>query len=352
MEPRPLMNQPHRRNKASVSAPLRWVSALAIALALATQALADSPLSALKTLSILPRTESEIATAHERSRGQACEHLGAGEALEISSFIPEFVGDRFSGQGELPVPTSRRAAFSVGTDMDDADQSDLPLLTRGKILEYLDTHYVCVDIRVQRDLDSGEFYLHHRPLAATATFAGARLTKEFTDLVSDSVQNMRSLGLLVSGGAKETPETYRTLVMVHKSMMSTTQTGKAAEKGKPIYEFIFVQGRPNGKEGLELHAFATTQERRRLNYLRPFNFPKRPQDCAIRGTIRFTDYKVANLLPAESITRRTTVKSQASFAWEDLNAYAAAQGWRGGAYDHLAKVLDAIIDRKLSPSVD
>ena len=88
---------------------------------------------------------------------------------------------------------------------------------------------------MQRDLDSGEFYLHHRPLAATATFSGVPLiSRSFTDLASDSVQNMRSLGLLVAAGDKPSPESYRTLVLVHKSMMVTSQNRMAAKHGKPI----------------------------------------------------------------------------------------------------------------------
>ena len=101
-----------------------------------------------------------------------------------------------------------------------------------------------------------------------------------------------------------------------------------------------------------MHAFATSQERRRLHYLKPFNFPKRLEECGIRGTIRFSDYRVANLLPAESVTRRTTVKSQASFSIEELNSYATSAGWSGGVYDHVTKTLDAIIDRKISPRPD
>jgi hypothetical protein len=338
------MKMPFQRCAFPCRPVLQLWTALMIGLALAATARADSPLSALKTIRVLPRTESEIATAHEQSRGQACEHLAAGEALEITSFYPEFVGDRLSKR-DLPVPTSRRAIFTVGTEMADEDRADLPTLTKGKILEYLGAHYVCIEVRVQRDLDSGELYLHHRPLAATATFSGSRLTKEFTDMVSDSVQNMRSLGLLVPAGAKQTARSYRTLVLVHKSMMGTTQTRRASERAKPIYELIFVHGRPTGK-GIELHAFATSQQRRLLCYLRPFTYPKRTEDCGIRGKIRFTKY-VASLLPTESVTRGTTARAQANFSIETLNGFAASEGWSGGAYDHIPQILDAIIDHRI-----
>ncbi len=313
--------------------------------------IADDTFAGIKTLRSVPRTEAEIIAAHERNRGQSCEHLASGESLEMSSFIPELLGDRLSGGSEFPIPASRRATFSVGTDMADEDRSDLPTLTRGKILEYLGAHYVCVEVRVLRDLDSRECYLHHRPLAATAEFGGPRLTKEFTELVSDSVQNMRSLGLFVPTNAPQSPETYRTLVMIHKSLMMTVENGLYAKQAKPIYEFIFIRGRPAG-DGLELHAFATSEGRRVLNYLRPFTFPKRPEECGIRGTIRFTEYRLANLLPAEGVTRRTTVRARARFPIEKLDSFALAQGWSGGFYDHLTEALDAIIDRKLLPATD
>ena len=107
-------------------------AALILGIVLVTQAGADSPLSALKTLRVLPKPNPKLPRRGERSRGQACEHLRAGEALEITSFIPEFVGDRLFGKQDLPVPTSRRATCSVCTDMDDEDRADLPLLTQGK----------------------------------------------------------------------------------------------------------------------------------------------------------------------------------------------------------------------------
>ncbi|HEY5313146.1 MAG TPA: hypothetical protein VIK18_11530, partial [Pirellulales bacterium] len=212
-----------------------------------------------------------------------------------------------------------------------------------------DEHYVAVEVRVQRDLDSGELHLHHRPLAATLEFHGAHITQPFVDLVSDSIQEMRSLGLWTDAARVRQPAQLRTLVMVHKNMLNQ-QPGRS---GKPhaSYEFVFVRARPaKGRDALELHAFATTQRRQWLHYLEPFRSPQRAEQCGIRGTIYFSEYKVANLLPSASATRRTSVHAADSFPIDRLDAYAAQQGWTGGALDHLADLLDAVIDGKIAAS--
>lgn len=304
-------------------------------------AFAGSPLAALKTIRTLPRTEGELAAAHERARGLACEHIPPGEPLEISSFVP-----RFEEGSALPVPSSRRAAFSVGLDMLDEDRADLPTLTGGRILDYIDGHYVAVEVRVERDLDTGELYLHHRPLAATLEFHGARITQPFVDLVSDSIQDMRSLGLWTDARRATAPEQLRTLVLAHKNMINEQQ-GRG-RKARAAYEYVFVRARPGRGDSLELHAFATTRDRQWLHYLEPFRSPSRARQCGIRGTIYFSEYKVANLLPAASATRRTAVHANKSFALEDLDAYARQAGWSGSALDHLTDLLDAIIDGKIA----
>jgi|GEM_PF-3509996 len=307
---------------------------------------ADSPLTVLKTIRLLPRKEAEIATAHDKARSQACEHVPPGEPLEITSFVPEAMGGS-AAKHELPVPTSRRAAFSVGLDMLPEDQAKLPALSRGRILDYLASHYVCVEARVQRDLDSGEYYLHHRPLAATTVLRGPRLTEDFTELVSQSVQDMRSLGLLIKG-QKLKPEGLRTLVLVHKSMMLPSES-ESSRKPKPVYEYVFIRGRP-AKNGLVLHAFATSEQRKRLNYLELFTKPGQADQTGIRGTIYFTEYKVANLLPAASVNRKTTVRAEARFSVNELDDYAGSQKWSGGWLDNVSEMLDAIIDRKVPRS--
>ena len=305
----------------------------------------------LKTIRILPQTEAEVASAHERAKAFACEQLPAGESLEITSFIPERLPEFSIDARSLPVPCSRRAALSVGIDILPDDRVGLPRLSGGRILDYLYEHYVCLELRLLRDLDSGEAYFHHRLLAATTTFTGARLTVDPYELISRTIQDIRSLGLLLDRGKAKGPEDLRTLALVFKNMRIPDDAGPR-DKPQAVYELGFIRGRSKSDGGLTLHTFATTENRKLLHYLEPFTHPRRPQQCSLFAGIRITDYKFAELLPADAVTRRSSVQARRSFVRRDLETFVEAQGWKGSVWDNTTGILDAIIDGKLTSSVD
>src|SRR5687767_13141999 len=114
---------------------------------------ADRGLEHLQVIRILPRSPQEIADAHERSRGQACEPVPPDEPLEISGFMPCLTDrDRQEfDRGVLLLPSSRRHIFSIGLDMLSEDRGRLPTLSGSQILKYLQDHYVSIQARVQKD---------------------------------------------------------------------------------------------------------------------------------------------------------------------------------------------------------
>ena len=294
---------------------------------------AQDSIKGIKTVRIIPRTDAEVAAAHERARADYCEHVPAGEPVELSSFLLTYLSGPAGDKGELPIPMSRRTAFTVGLDMLDKDRANLPTLSKGKILQYLAEHYVCIEPRILKDLADGKLYFYHRPMAVTTTFTGARLSLEFTDLVSDAVFDMRSLGLLIDAGDASKPENLRNMLMVQKSMMASVDALGHEGKPKPTFEFAMICGResPDKKDSLVLHAFATSHNRKQWHYLQPAASPSRADQCSICGSIWFTDYKVANLLPSASATRRLALRSKSTYTIEELDEYALSQGWKGGA---------------------
>lgn len=302
----------------------------------------------LKTVRLLPRTEREAEEQHERLRAEACDFLPGGEIIERKSFVPE----QLSRQERLPIPTARQAALSVGLEVSREDQADLPRLSAGRILSYIDGHYVCVLARVQRDLANGLEYLHHRPVAATATFRGPATSEEFTELVSASVRDMRSMGLFLPSDTDMKAENLRTLVMLFRSTRSEFNEISKKVTLRPTYEFVFIRARGEGREGrpLQLHSFVTTEDRQQLHSLANYSPPTRSEFCDVRGRIFFTDYKLANLLPSESATRQTIVRARETYAMSSLHEYAAAAKWSGDALDNLTATLDAIIDRRIPRS--
>ncbi|MEM7311880.1 MAG: hypothetical protein AAF497_01890 [Planctomycetota bacterium] len=301
----------------------------------------------LRTISTIPRTRTELETAHNRNKSNSCEIIAADGEFEVSRFTP-FLTDRDSrriGKG-LILPSTRRHVFSVGLDMWRDDQGELPIVSRGQILGYLRSHYVSVQARVQRDpLDNTEF-LFHRPLAATFKFASNRKTEAFTEAVIASLRDMRSLGVYLPPGAPRIPENLRTIVITHRNVMAGT--GVKLDRARPDFELLFIRARtPKGGGSLELHAFGTTERREVLHYISRSRKPRRASDCGIKGTVAFTKYSHANLYPTEAVIRNSAVRSQSDFRMSDLNKFVQSLGLTGDALDNLNFVLDAMIDKKI-----
>lgn len=303
----------------------------------------------IRTVRVLPRSESELSAYHGRNRAEACEPLQSSQPVRLTSYTAYLTyRDTREYATRTPPPTTRRHVLSVGLDMLSTDQRDLPKLTRGRILGYLKENYLSVQARVRKDPDTGTLYLHHRPVAATVRFRGLPLTQDFIDPVAASIKDMRSLGLFLEDGEEPIPKNLRTLVIAHKAVWAVTTNARTTLD--PRFEFVLIRARDTGSDQLDLHAFVTIENRTQLHYVRPSEQPLRPDDCCLKATVNFIEFSHAGLYPTVSVTRRTSVKSNATYLVADLDKYAREQGWSGTAFDHLNKTLDAIIDRKITPS--
>ena len=315
---------------------------------------ADSDFGDLKLIRVLPRTANEIAHAHERAKGSACEPIPSGEPLEITNFTSSLTErDRTElSRGVVLLPSTRRHMLSVGLAVLDSDKASLPTVSGGQILRYLQEHYVTIQARVQKDPVTSELFLHHRPLAATAAFGRGRLTEDFTESTLLAIQDFHSLGIFLPTDHAQTPKNLRTLVMVYRSLTvgATGVTGKI--QLIPVYEWLFVRARESielGSRQLVLHAFCTSDHRRRLHRLQPWSMPKNPRECGIHASVLFTEYTTLGLIPSKSATRRVAYQSESIFDWNELDEYAGKQQWGGDALDQLHQILDAIIDGKIVP---
>ena len=135
----------------------------------------------LKTISRLPTSSLEVASAHSRSRADACEQIAAGEPVSIHSFTTFLTqrdrGSRSAARGERPRASSRHPAFSVGIEFDTQDRNALPTLSRSTIVDYVDEHFVSIQVRMRRDLLDRKIYFYHRPIALTFAYRGSRLSQ-------------------------------------------------------------------------------------------------------------------------------------------------------------------------------
>lgn len=298
-----------------------------------------------RTISVLPQTSAEIKLLHDRAKGFAAELLPADEPYEIKSFVPFLTKrDEIEAKSRLPNTCSRRHAFSVGLEMLTDDQKQLPVLSGNQILTYLKAHFVSVQARIYREPVSRELYLGPRCLAATQTFQKGNLTEEFSPTVAESVNNIRSLGLLLKAKTPPTAANLRTLVLVHKNELS--QGTSAVVAAKTNYEYLFIRGVEAGPDRLELHAFATSDERTKLHWLMPAQLPTAPSNCSVRGAVHFTEYSMQGLYPKTAVIRRSLITGQLSIPWDALDIYAHKTLGRP-AFECITEILDAIISGDL-----
>lgn len=306
-----------------------------------------SHLQSIKTFHQLPRSEAEFAKAFERAASSSCVLVPEGYPLELSSFTPFAAGGHklLKGQ-ELPPPSIRRHAVSIGLAVSPGDRHALPALTGHLIVSYIQEHFVSIQARIVKDPLTLGLFLAPEPMAATAKFQGALITERIQPAVRSSIQNFRSLGLLIEHGREPRPESLRTLVLVHKYLLAKPGS-RTSSRPRPQYELVIIRGRE--KDGhLELHSFVTSNSRRVLHYLGESRKPRRTTDCNIQATIYFSEYSHASLVPVKGIVRKSLVKSQSHFSLDKLKVFVKHRHWEGDVWDNVTEVLDNIIDGKIT----
>lgn len=313
-------------------------------------AIRPAAITGAKTIAALPLDERSVETMHDRSRTGKCEVLPPGEAVRVTSF-QQYLTDRDTRgwDGEPTALSTRRPVLSVGLDMLPGDRSDLPALSRGEILKYLSSRYITIQARVQKDPVTGEIFLHHRPIAAMAPLPTGTLTESMSDELVETLQNYRGVGVFLPEGEEPIAANLRTMVLLNRS--ERLDPGSAVPRLR--FEYLFVHGQPKSNRvdaDLDLHAFATSDDRTVLHWLRDDKTPRRVDDCCLVSFIRFTDFSHGGFYPSESQTRYARIDARASFAVDDLTAYSKEQGWGEGAFDRLPALLDAILAGDVAPS--
>lgn len=299
-------------------------------------------------ISELPKTAREVSSAFRRSRGEACEIIPKGESIEIQSFRSALtLRDAARAKKQRVLPASRRSALSVGLKIAPADRQDLPIVSRGSILDYLESNYVDIQVRIRKDLLDRKLYYHHRPLAVTAQFRGSKLSQGFEPIVSGSIREFHSLGVFAESGKRfYDPEELRTVVLLFRTPMLRAGT----KLKEDVYEFAFIHGVAN-EDGTEIepHVFVTTEDRTQLNYLsRQTRRPTSPSACSIVGGIAVIDFDSTGVYPRESATRSYRLDTRFSLPMSELDTFCGSENLGGGFGENVPVVLQAIVDRKLT----
>jgi len=116
---------------------------------------------------------------------------------------------------------------------------------------------------------------------------------------------------------------------------------------RPQYELVFIRAREKD-ERLELHSFVTSKKRRRLHYLGKSRKPRQTADCNIKASIYFSEYTHGSLVPVKGIVRKSQIKNHSRYSLDQLKAFLEHRQLQGDVWDNVTKLLDNIIDGKLS----
>lgn len=319
-----------------------WTLALysfAFAGTLASAQTADE-FSDCKIIRILPKTTAEMERLHRDNSSNQCEPLTDGQSLETTSYAT--IQTARASLDKTPRPAMRFSIISVGLIMDSSDQADLPMTSRKTILDYIEKHYVSIQVRMRRDLVTGKQYFHHRPLAATANFSGSKVTQPFDRLVSTAVRDFRSVGLFSKVAEEERkPEDLRTLVLMFRNTIVKSESRTASQ-----FEYGFVRGRDGGKgDRLATHVFVTSKDRSELVYLNGYRRPTRTENCSIRGSVVITEFDRTGIVPKESATRSYRLDALRHFPMENIEDYCTKNNLKGGFFANVDTVLDVLIDQ-------
>ncbi|MBX9788151.1 MAG: hypothetical protein K2Y37_04490 [Pirellulales bacterium] len=313
-----------------------------------TSRAAEPPRWVAQVLRRVPHTEEEVAAAFDASRNASVQ-VAVGDPMELPGFDQETAYDvTVAGKKEKArFQYSRIPVFTYGLALTEADQQNLPAVSKGTILERIGDNYICMQIRVHRDMTTGAVYLYYKPLAAVGSYTKSG-TQEFTPLMEDSVRDCRGIGLFVKPGTPLSAEAFRTFVAVSKTMAVVDEDRDAPKPRERVnYEFFIVRGRADG-DRLVLHAFVTDQDRQQLRYVKPFSPPTGPDDCSVKSTMLFTEYTVAKQSPSAKVVRFISVNERLSLPMTELDKFVASAGLQGDALDNLTYVLDAMIDGKVT----
>jgi hypothetical protein len=311
---------------------------------------AEGPRWVTQILRRVPRTDAELVEAFEKSRNSSIQ-VPVGDPLETPPFSERTTYDVTLGGQKQKVrfDFSRQGALTFGLSVNESDQANLPAVSKRTILERVNGNYISIQVRVQRDVETGAIYLYYKPFAAIGSYTAPN-THEFSPLMEDSVRDLRGIGLFVPSGTPVTAEALRTFVAVNKTTITDPENRDAPNPELfPHYELLIARAVVDG-DRVTLHTFCTTEWRTLLHYLKPYEAPKTVDDCGIKSVMLFTDYSVAKQSPSAMAQRHTIINPRSTFEVRELDTYISNQGLEGGTFDHLTTVLDAIIADKVAPS--
>ncbi len=298
----------------------------------------------IRYLKRIPTSKIDLEAAFRQRRSEAAVMLHESEPLFVGRYSIPSKSSKLSG-ASVTMHTTRKALFSIGLEMRDADIATLPWISRSSILSYIRAHYVSLQANILKDSSSGSWYLHHRPIAGVAKFGGVPLTQSFVSPITETVGDIRGLGTYLhpDKNLASSQSTDQTAVWLFRTLRM--------DGTLPVvqYDYAFVRTFGADLESLQFKVILTTNNRSEWNCLpnvetaRP---PLRSSDTTTLGTVHFIEYASDGLHPKTSVTRSVRVKSNQVFKQVEINDYLASKNLHGDWGDHIGEILDHVAPKQ------
>jgi hypothetical protein len=294
----------------------------------------------IRYLKRIPTSKIALEAAFRQRRSDAATMLNESEPLFVTRFATAPAKTR-SAADTIRMLSTRRPVFSIGLDMRDTDIAALPWISRSSILSFIKANYVSLQANILKDASSGDWFLHHRPVAALAKFGGVPLTQTFVSPITETVGDIRGLGTYLHQPTTRSPlsTTDQTAVWLFRSLRM--------DNAHPVvqYDYAFVRTYGDDSEDLQVKVILTTNNRSewyclpKVETSRP---PLRSSDTTTLGTVHFIEYANDGLHPKTSVTRSVRVKSIQAFKQVEIDDYLAKQNLHGDWGSHLGEILDYV----------
>ena len=286
----------------------------------------------------IPWTVQELGREFRRAGSQmSCSLLEPG--IEIIQPLAEPVTGSERALG-------RQIAYAMNIEMDPAAKSTLPRVSRGAIESYLESHQMTIQAVFYQNA-AGELFFGPQVRAGFVAVASPERTIEPEAMIATAIKELRTLGVFWDQTTELVPSQARTLILAFRYSLQTEILGTGKSAGNQEYELIFLHLLKDSTASQpKLAVFATSNARTELNLLEAADPAKSQQNALIAARVRFGDFNMMGMYPANPIVTGVFHKAQLSIPVDSFKAL--LEGFASGTPRSLTEVLDELHSRGAS----
>ncbi|WP_437222964.1 hypothetical protein SH661x_003019 [Planctomicrobium sp. SH661] len=293
-------------------------------------------LAALPILQEIPWQPSDIASLFSRQDSRPCRLLPPDVPVDpaLTTGLPQ-EGEQIS---------QRSTAFLVGLSMDAKARAKMPSVSKATIENYLAQHLLAIQPEICQTRN-GDFLFTGNVSAAFFSKLRYSSTEEPEPMIRDAVQSFRVLGVLppTASGDQKIPMP-RTLVMAFKYTRDAQDAATQLNGPRDEYELIFVHLLPQVQDERlltpSLAVFTTTNGCKEFQELNIASNSLGRNEPTVMASIRFQNYKLMGVYPADPIVTGLSNKIRGSLSVEQLRN--RLEGRAGERATSLESVLDQL----------